>query len=51
MGRPCLGRPAVCRAFIHMVEEIPRQGMLEGCHRIIHMMSAATRLICRGEGV
>ena len=36
------GRPAVCRAFIYMVEEILRQGRLEGCHR----MSAATHLIC-----
>ena len=26
----------------YMVEEIPRQGRLEGCHR----MSAATHLIC-----
>ena len=33
---------AVCRAFIHMVEEIPRQGRLEGCHRLF----AATHLIC-----
>ena len=30
-----------------MVEEIPRQGRLEGCHRI----SAATHLICGSEGV
>ena len=47
MGGSCQGRPAVRRAFIHMVEEIPRQGRLEGCHR----MSAATHLICRLEGV
>ena len=34
-----------CRAFIHMVEEIPRQGRPEGCHR----MSAATHLIYGSE--
>ena len=39
--------PAACRAFVHMVEEIPRQGRLEGCHR----MSAATQLVCRLEVV
>ena len=38
----CQGRPADCRAFNYMVEEIPRQGRLEGCHR----MSAAMHLIC-----
>ena len=38
MGGSCQGRPALRRAFIHMVEEIPRQGRLEGCHRL----SAAT---------
>ena len=44
----CLqGRPAFCRAFNYMVEEIPRQGRLEGCHR----MSAATHLICGLESV
>ena len=32
---------------IHMVEEIPRQGRLEGCHR----MSVAMHLICGLEGV
>ena len=31
----------------HMVEEIPRQGRLECCHRV----SAATHLICGLEGV
>ena len=46
-GGSCQGRPAVCRAFIHMVEEIPRQDRLEGCHR----MSAATHLICGLESV
>ena len=30
-------RPANCRAFIYTVEEMPRQGRLEGCHA----MSAA----------
>ena len=39
--------PAFCRAFNYMVEEIPRQGRLEGCHR----MSAATHLICGLESV
>ena len=34
-------------AFIHMVEEIPRQGRLEGCLR----QSAATHLICGLESV
>ena len=38
----CQRRPAVRRAFIHMVEGVPRQGRLEGCHR----MPAATHLIC-----
>ena len=47
MGGLCQERPALCRAFIHMVEEIQRQGRLEGCHR----MSAATHLICGLEGV
>ena len=47
MGGLCQGRPAGCRAFNYMVEEIPRQGRLEGCHR----MSAATHLICGLEGV
>ena len=41
------GRSAICRAFIHMVEKIPRQGRLEGCHRV----SAATHLICGLESV
>ena len=40
-------KPAVCRAFIHMVEEIPRQARLEGCHRL----SAATHLFCELEGM
>ena len=31
----------------YMVEKIPRQGRLEGCHR----MSAATHLIYRSESV
>ena len=35
------------RAFKYMVEEFPRQGRLEGCHR----MSAATHLICGLESV
>ena len=30
MGGLCQGRPAVCRAFTHMVEEIPRQGQAGG---------------------
>ena len=47
MGGLCQGRPAICRAFIHMVKEIPRQGRLEGCHRV----PAATHLICGFEGV
>ena len=47
MSGLCQGRPAVCRAFIHMMEGIPIQGRLEGCHR----MSAATHLICGLEGV
>ena len=47
MGGLSQGRPAVCRAFILMVGEIPRQGRLEGCHG----MSAATHLICGLEGV
>ena len=47
MGGLCQGRPAVCRAFTYMVEEIPRQGRLEGCRR----MSAATHLICGLESV
>ena len=34
MGGLCQGRPAVFSAFILMVEEIPRQGRLEGCHRM-----------------
>ena len=34
MGGLCQGRPAVCRAFIHMVEKIPRQGRLEGCPNV-----------------
>ena len=33
MGGLCQGTPAVCRAFMHMVEGISRQGRLEGCHR------------------
>ena len=37
----CQRRLANCRTFIHMVEKIPRQGRLEGCHRT----SAATHLI------
>ena len=37
----------IARAFNNMVEEIPRQGRLEGCHR----MSAATHLICGLESV
>ena len=44
MGGLCQARSAVCRAFNYMVEEIPRQGRLEGCHRII-LMSAAKHLI------
>ena len=47
MGGICQGRPANCRAFIHMVEELPRQGRLEGCHG----MSAAMHLIRGLEGV
>ena len=47
MGELCQGRPAACRAFIHMVEEIPKQGRLEGSYRL----SAATHLICGLEGV
>ena len=47
MGGLCQGRPAVCRAFNSMVEEIPRQGRLKGCHG----MSAATHLICGLESV
>ena len=31
MGGLCQRRPAVSRAFIHMKEEIPRQGRLKGC--------------------
>ena len=34
-------------AFTHVVDEIPRQGRLEGCHR----MSAAAHLLCGLEGV
>ena len=34
-------------SFIHTVEDIPRQGRLEGCHRV----SAAMHLICGLEGV
>ena len=53
MGGLCQGRPAVCRAFNYMVEEIPRQGRLEGCSCSCHMhrMSAATHLICGLESV
>ena len=47
MGGLYQGRPPKYRAFVHMVEEIPRQGRLEGCHR----MSTATHLICGLEGV
>ena len=47
MGGLCQGRPAECRAFIHMVEEIPGQGRPEGCQR----MPAATHLLCGLEGV
>ena len=47
MGGACQGRPALRRAFIHMVEEISRQGRLEGYHKL----SAATHLICGLEGV
>ncbi len=47
MGGLCQGRLADCRAFVHMVEKIPRQGRLEGCHR----MSAATHLIYGLESV
>ena len=47
MGGLCQGRLADCRTFIHMVEEIPRQGKMEGCHR----MSAATHLIYGSESV
>ena len=47
MGGLCQGRLADCRTFIHMVEKIPRQGRLEGCHR----MSAATHLIYGSESV
>ena len=49
MNGICEGRPALCRAFIHMleVEEVPRQGRLEGCQR----MSAATHLILGLEGM
>ena len=46
MGGICEGRPALCRAFIHMAEGIPRQGRLEGCQ----IMSAATHLIWGLEG-
>ncbi len=42
MGGLCQGRLAIDRYFIHMVEKIPRQGRLEGCHE----MFAATYLIC-----
>ena len=38
---------ALCRAFIHMVEKIPRHCRLEGCHR----MFAAKHLICGLESV
>ena len=37
----------VCRAFMHMVEYISRQGRLEGSHRIF----AAMHLICGLESV
>ena len=47
VGGVCQGRPAVCRAFIHVKEEIARQGRLESCH----IMSAATHLVCGSEGV
>ena len=47
MGGLCQGRPAIYRAFNRMVEEIPGQGRLEGCHR----MYAATHLICGLESV
>ena len=47
MGGLCQGRPAVCRAFTYMVEDIPREGRLEGCHE----MSAATHLICELEAM
>ena len=36
-----------CEYMPLVVEEIPRQGRLEGCHR----MSAATHLICELESV
>ena len=42
MGGSCQERPAVCRAFNHMVEEMPRKSRLEGCYRV----SAATHLMC-----
>ena len=47
VGGLCQGRPAVYRALIHMLKEVPRQGRLEGCNR----MSAATHLICGLECV
>ena len=47
MGGLYQGRPAVCRAFNYMVEEIPRQGRLEGCHKIF----IATHRICGLEGL
>ena len=47
MGGLCQGRPAVCRAPTYVVEDIPREGTLEGCHG----MSAAMHLICELEGI
>ena len=47
MGGLCQGSPAVCRAFMHMVEEISRQGRLEGCYGT----SFARHLICGVESV
>ena len=32
MGGLCQGSSTLDRSFTYMVEEIPRQGRLEGCH-------------------
>jgi len=42
MGGVCQGRLANDRSLTHMVEKIPGQGKVEGCH----IMLAATHLIC-----
>jgi len=47
MGGLCQGRLAIDRSFTHMSEKVPRQGRLEGCHR----MFAAMHLICNLESV